>query len=62
VAPARDDLWAAPAPVAAVPTQQPAPMPTQQPVPVATQQPAPVAPAPVPFPPATAARDILPGR
>ena len=58
-APPREDLWAAPAPVA---SQQPAPMPTQQsaPVPVVPAAPAPVAPAP--FAPAAAARDILPGR
>ena len=56
-APPREDLWAAPAPVA---TQQPAPMPTQQsaPVPVVPAAPAPVA----PFASSAAARDILPGR
>ena len=40
-APPREDLWAAPAPVSRVPTQQP---------------------APAPFAPAAAARDIRPGR
>ena len=59
-APPREQLWAAPEPVAPQ-----APVATRQAAPVATQQAAPFAPAPVapaPFAPASAAVDILPGR
>ena len=57
-APAREDLWAAPAADATPPVAPaPVPVPTQQPAPVQTQQPAPSG-----FAPAAPAVDILPGR